>query len=360
MKRLPAWLERFNRSAVRNQWRKTAWEPLAAAEVYNESRVDSFFYESDGKSIAFPHRNHIAADSSTYFENLLVTPFADELVLIAAESLLVAEQLGKDRSVDLLSVSLSAADYIGHSTGPNSKEIQDYYLRLDRTLDSFIRFLDQAVGKEQWLMVLTSDHGVLPLPEYLPALNMEGRRVMSGLYESNIKRLITTDPELQSMGIAGMPIKFSGLDILLDPRWIGGKWKGSQDELHAKIARAVSRSVDVEAVFTRAELMSPQSTGKPYEELIRNSFDSRLAADLLVITKPGVLVSSSSFGTSHLTPHDYDRKVPIVFFGSGVCARKIGEIAYTVDIVPTLVEMLGLKTKAPFDGRSRAAVVRCR
>ena len=106
--------------------------------------------------------------------------------------------------------------------------------------------------------------------------------------------------------------------------------------------------------------MSTQQTGKPHEELVRNSFDPRLSADLIVVTKPGVLVSSAAFGTSHLTPHDYDRKVPIVFFGSGICARKISEIAYTVDIVPTLVEMLGLKTKGNFDGHSRASVVRCR
>lgn len=355
---LPSWVTRFNAAPLRRQWQQKAWEPIAPAASYGASGPDHFPYEADGKNDTFPHREHLSTDSVAYFDALTATPFADELTLIFAESLLVAEQMGKRGSTDFLSISLSAADIAGHAYGPFSKEMEDYYLRLDIYLGDFLQYLDRQIGAGNWVIAFSADHGVLPIPEYLPAVNLAGRRILSDIYKAELADLISADTALHRLGLSGMPVKFFGQDMLLDSAWLSAHGS-SVATASEPVAQAIRKSVDVDAVFSRAELISAPSRQRPYEELVRNSFDPDHSPDLIIVTKPGILVSSSPYGTSHLTPHDYDRNVPLIFFGAGICPGKYAEAVYTVDVAPTLLELLGISAKTTFDGQSRAAQVRC-
>ena len=255
------------------------------------------------------------------------------------------EDLGQEGRTDLLALSLSGTDLIGHAYGPYSHESADALRMLDEDLGRFLDFLEARVGREHMLVVLTSDHGVLALPEWLeansppcpiPSGRLSPKRLGRGLADHLNERFgMGSSPRFlrNHMGFfflpeAGKPQTHERIRAAAD-------WLGAQPG----VARVISRD-EIESGSSRVPLVN----------LHAQSLAPGLGPDLFVETEYGCLFSDYPTGTSHGSSHDYDRRVPLVFFGGGIEPGETWMAAKTVDIAPTLAWELGLPTPGDLDG----------
>ena len=273
--------------------------------------------------------------------------FVCEMAGIAVEQL----QLGRDDDVDVLAISLSSCDLVGHAYGPLSCEVTDVLLRADRELGALFDLLDAKVGKDRWIASLSADHGVLELPESLAARGVASERMSSRIVGESFKAARAKVAE-----------KF-GKDFYLasHARGIRLSLAGMQEAKvePAEVRRAyadalrVSCAAWLEHVLTFDELKAIARDGAPATGLVRmeaNSFDEQRTCDLVLLAKPWVLIGLP-FGTTHGTPYPYDRNIPLAFYGPGFPQSHDYRDAASIDIVPTLLHRLKIAAPTPLDGR---------
>lgn len=347
---LPDWVQRFNGSGAGGfvaglpaQWKHATGAPP------NGARADENEREIDRYSDVSPHPL-AAADRELTLEQLSVTPYLDEVTLDFAHALIEHEDLGQDDVPDLLAVSLSAIDLVGHNYGPWSQESRDALLHLDRALGEFLRFVEARVGRGGVVIGLTSDHGVLPLPEWVEQTGIGRCPVRGGRVDSRGLRAALESSLEETFGRAGTP------------PWLG------QAGLHISVnrARAAANGVDpeqviahlkemleaqpvVERVWVAAEIAAGEGP-QPLAALYAHSDHPERGGDLVIQPAEDCLISPYPAGTSHGTPYLYDRAVPLLFFGPGVEPGTVRGRARTVDLAPTLAGMLGVPTPADLDG----------
>ncbi len=280
--------------------------------------------------------------SSTAF-CVFSTPWLDWLTLQLAGRLVDAESLGTSGPPDLLIVALSATDTVGHRYGPGSQEHLDQLLRLDGWLGEFMGRVGSSVEKAggSVLFALGSDHGVMPLPETLPA----GRRVDE---EAFLRRV--EDALQRRLGEGPFVEKLQGGHLYLDRRTL--KRRGIERERAAEeVVRELTGFREVARSFTADLLAAPEGGGGSFLDLQRNSFRRDRSGDVVVQLCEGCLLTSRPTGTSHGSPYDYDRRVPMILLGAGVPAGRTAGPCRTVDLAPTLASALGLPPfDAPRDG----------
>jgi predicted AlkP superfamily pyrophosphatase or phosphodiesterase len=177
-KSYPEWVQRWNAGNPADQYRDTSWDLLLKPESYTFIKQDDRWFEKSYGNLGrtFPHslKND---DARAFYSTLRHTPMGDQLTLSFVKELVKMEKIGKSGHTDVLAVSFSVTDYIGHAFGPNSLEAEDNLLRLDRTLQELFRFIDQQIGLDNTLIVLTSDHGVCPAPELMAELGIAAERL---------------------------------------------------------------------------------------------------------------------------------------------------------------------------------------
>lgn len=280
------------------------------------------------------------------------SPFLDDVTLEAAEALLEGEKLGRGPATDLLAVSFSATDYIGHSYGTLGTEMRDQIHRLDRTLG---RLLDAVRRRDPaaWV-VLSADHGGLDLPEALLENGFPARRVLVPPFLNDLRAdlkatfrvdadLILESPEPNTIYLREAAVKTARLD---------------RKALLARIQAWLRARPEVAEAFTSEELSAtdPAATGSPRDStlrvLLRRSFHPERSGDILVAFQPWVVFGAppTDYPTGHGTPHAYDRRVPLIFWGPWKGGER-PEPVRTVDLAPTLARELGLKT-GPVDGKA--------
>ena len=340
---LPEWVERFNGSEwVRNNV-PDAWTKLLSDSVYEKEGPDDFPAEAkwDGSS-AFPHR----FSPSKKNEQILTSPYGDLLVLDFAREAIVQERLGRRGVPDILCISLSDCDYIGHAFGPNSHEIMDHFLRLDLALGRFLAFLDSTFGRAKVLVALSADHGVMPLPEYLVKYgHTEAHRV---LFRAELKPVMDSidaairqewgmkEPLFQEQGFLNYSAALrAGRDSLT---------------LEKRVGEALKSIPCVADVYFRRELAGPGAPPRPYLGEFRRSYYAPRGEDFQVRYRENYLIENSETGTSHGSVYRYDTHVPILFWGDGLPFRSIPREVHTVDIAPTISRMLTIEYPRTVDG----------
>ena len=350
--RLPEWVREFNgRTPPEDGFLARVppqWDHLAE-EAGAPNRPDDFPGESTrfGRSSGHPLRDD---DLEAFVARWVASPFLDEATLDFATALVREERLGRGSSPDLLAISLSAMDYVGHLYGPYSHEARDALRRMDLALGRFLDFLEVELGPNAALVVLTSDHGVLPLPEWLER---------TGGHQCPVKGGRSSLRLLGFRLLAKLHWKFSPLFSIPRP-WV--IFAGSQLGVDRSLARrhgvpvaevvAATRRI-LEAEPAIAKVWTPDEIESGVDEiarLYRNSFDRERSGDLVVQHAPTCLISPYDEGTSHGTPYLYDRAVPLIFWGAGIEGGRVPGPARTVDIAPTLAGRLGIALPAGLDG----------
>jgi arylsulfatase A-like enzyme len=257
---------------------------------------------------------------------------------------------------DVLVLSLSGNDYVGHDYGPYSHEVLDMTVRTDRQLAAFFGFLDDRVGLDRTLLVLTSDHGAVPLPEESARLGFAAARVppaeLSAFVDARLDRAIGDDDWV-------VHLHSTGLYLSLDAIARRGLVREDVEKLAADAVRAHPA---VETAYTRSQIMNGRLPDTPLTRRVVRSFYPDKSGDVILVAKPFHLLfdeySEASFGTSHDQPHDYDVHVPLLMYGKWVQPGRYHQPVDMADVTPTLCVLLGIAMPSGREGRVLGEILR--
>ena len=344
---LPPWVRSFN--ALRLPFRAAGREihTLLADSAYAEP--DSVPWENGGHDLSFPHR--LPTDSNRAAVAIMTTPLMDSLTLAFALAGTEALQLGRRGATDLLAVSLSATDYVGHTFGPDSREIHDQVLRLDRYLGWFLGRLTDRYGRDNLLVVLTADHGVTPFPEFSQVHGHPEARWVS------VDTLIAAvNQQLDRKTGSAAPRAWLDFDTGLLFVKDNGRLAALGIRIDSVLADVAGR---IRAVPGVARVDRPESlaTADTVADPVARRWRHLVPPDAgigLVVTLADWDAWAYAGGVryaAHGQPTDRDAHVPLIFWGKGVRAGAYGARANTVDIAPTLARLLGLAPLSLLDGR---------
>ena len=345
----PRWLERWNRRRLADryagvQWTRILEDPSVYQQYAGEDDADG---EWDRIDTVFPHEIRGDPPQPLYYIDLRRTPFADEITLDASLRAMEAHELGEDDSTDILAIGFSGTDFVGHTYGPDSQEAMDQLLRLDLNLGRLFDEVDRRVGMERTLVVLTSDHGALPLVENLQARGVDARRADPLVLRRAMDDALAEQFEDSSAFI----LWFSPGGVHLNTQLIEQR-EILVSDVERIVADALIGTGLVAAIYTKDQLVGDESTEDLYLQLYRNSFFSSRSPHLSIRLNPYVYLSNQFVGgTGHGTAYDYDRHVPIVLMGEGVRAGTFPLESGPEDIAPTLAAILGLDYPREPDAR---------
>lgn len=336
MKDLPEWVKRFNNRKIQDSLYALGWNTVYPIDTYKQSDPDNTSYEGKfGHEAApvFPHElvSRIGKDYST----ISSTPHGNTMTLEMAKAALLHEELGKDAVTDFLAVSLSSPDYLGHQMGPNSIEIEDMYLRLDKEFAEFFNFLDKHVGKGQYLFFLTADHGVAHVPGFMQA-NKLPASTQTGYNVNDLNKALE-----QKFGITKGIVRSSNYQMYLNRE----AYDSAGIELQKVKDFLIHQLLKADGVAYAFDCANIALANLPSEvkEMYFMGYNTQLGGDVQVMLKPGYF-SGGKTGTTHGNWHPYDSHIPLVFMGWKVKAGKsTNKKTYMSDIAPTLAAMLRIQ-----------------
>jgi arylsulfatase A-like enzyme len=341
---LPAWLRAFNARRLPHRYAGRAWEPLLAADAYREA--DSVSVESGGEDYTFPHR--VPADTAAAVRAIGDFPWMDEITLDLALEGLERLELGRGPQTDLLAVSLSTTDAVGHRFGPASKEVHDQVLRLDRALGRFLDSLYRVRDSSRVVVALTADHGIAPFPE----LHFAGRDVPGGGRADVLPVVRRHAASLAARGLDSTAFDWDYGMLLVDrPAFArAGVDADSALAAFARDVRAVPGVASVDRVrdLARDTLRAGEAGAVPRRWL--HAIPPDAPAELVVTLEPYYYYSGVTYA-SHGSPHDYDARVPIILYGAPFRAGTHAGFTRVVDVAPTLARVLGVPPAERLDGR---------
>lgn len=339
---LPAWVAKFNAEKHAEGAFGKVWDRLLPADVYDQVQgpddAPGELVSYNGLTRVFPQVINGGKDTVTpaFFSAYELSPFTTEALGEFVRRAIVEEKLGHHAATDLLGVSFSQIDAVGHGYGPDSHEVMDAMLRLDRVLAALLDKIDREVGLANCVVVLTADHGVARMPERLAP--GQGGRVKLADLDPVVKQALDTKfgalPAGETWAIR------DGLFFHLRPSALAVK------QVSASAAAAVMKTALLAVptlghVFTRDELLAAEPAGDSVLAMARRSYHAARGRDLMVIPKEN-FVPVGATGSTHTAPYDYDTHVPIVFFGQGVRPGVHNESVGVDDIAPTLAPLLGI------------------
>ncbi len=285
-----------------------------------------------------------AAASKRLYAALAASPFGNELIEAFAERALQAEQLGTHGDPDVLTVSFSSNDYVGHQVGPDAPEVREMAIRTDKLLGQLFQAVDKQVGLANVLVVLTADHGVAPVPEVNVARKMPGGRIPQQTFTLAVERALDN-----RYGEAKWILNSAEGSLYLDQSLIAQK-KLDPAEVDRVAAQALLAIPHVFRVYTREQLLNgvPED---PVGRRVLNGFYPRRSGDLEVLLEPYWLFSASASGTSHGTTFSYDTHIPLIFMGTGIRPGQYTESIALNDVAPTLAVILAVEPPSGSSGR---------
>jgi hypothetical protein len=327
-KELPAWVERFDDKKNIDVYTNRDWETLYPIGTYTQSTSDDKDYEGVSeheKKPVFPHqRNPIRA-----------TPFGNDLTLDFAEAAIEAYGLGSGEYTDLLAVSLSSPDGVGHQYGPNSIEIEDTYLRLDQCLAGFLRWLDLRFGKSNYLFFLTADHGVAPSPGYSMENKMPGGAFaldkLGKALDEALKKKFHVDSLVESI---------TELQIYINQDVLASHGIGMKTVEEAIAGWMVRQPGIARVVSLRA--LENQVLPAQIKTRMVNGYNAGRSGDMAIIPLPGWKAGSIR-GADHGLIYSYDTHIPLLWMGWRIPHGSTDRLVGMTDIAPTLASLLRIQ-----------------
>ncbi len=333
----PDWVVKWNakRFAASNAGKK--WTLLNEPSSYLLAEFDDRPYETDlkGYGRTFPHPFG-KADSKLFPTLLFVSPVGDQLTNDFAKTLIENEGLGQDDVPDYLSVGFSSLDAVNHFFGPSSLENEDIVLQLDRTLADLLAFVDKKVGLKHTLIVLSADHGMAEMPEFMAEKGMAVGRIHTGDVLKAVNEI-----GMAKFGVQNVAKRFFRPYLYLNGKVIK-EAKLEFSTVVQGIADALTRKEGIALAVASSALRHMQDT--PLLRRIRNNTHPERSGDIYVVQEPyWFLFEKGPIGVMHGSPWAYDTYVPIIFSGPGIDASTIYRTAHPVDVAPTLAAYLGIK-----------------
>jgi predicted AlkP superfamily pyrophosphatase or phosphodiesterase len=333
-KELPAWVAAFNARKLPESYIGQTWKRLLEPSRYHWP--DQAAGEANFPGEKTPTFDHVVRQSPTEgFENVVFTPFGNQLLTDFALAAIEGEKLGAGSQTDVLSISYSSTDLCGHRFGPYSQEIQDMILRLDRDLARLFAELDKKFGLKNVAMILTADHGVAPTADFAVEQGLDGVRTdMSPHFAELDKQLVA---------------QFGEGKFFLTPRPTDNQFyfdypalrerKVDSEQLAVFLRDWAYETGEYQAAYTRTQLLEGRAPGMLGQRVI-NGFHAERSGDVVLIPKPFHLPNSYKNGTTHGSPYSYDAHIPIAFYGAAFKPGRYADEFYITDIAATLCSAL--------------------
>ena len=320
---VPAWVRAFNDRHIADSHLGEEWTPLSPPAATLKQLP---------KELGQP-----------FYEAVFGSPFGNDLLLDFAIDVLTHEQLGQRGLTDLLSVSFSSNDSVGHSYGPESPQVRDIAIRTDRVIGQLLDRVDKLVGLQHTLVALTADHGVAPLPESLAARSMPAGRMTNkevfGPIEAALAAKFGAGQWLSSTAGSSPYLNYALIDQM----------KLSQEEVRRVAAAAAVAVPHVARVYTRDQLLRGDVGDDRIGRRVIRGFNAQRSGDLEIILEPYWIRSAS--GTTHGTPYNYDAHIPLVLMGSRVKPGTYSSPVALNDLAPTVATLIGVETPSGSSGR---------
>ncbi|MDR3667037.1 MAG: alkaline phosphatase family protein [Ignavibacteriaceae bacterium] len=332
---LPEWVKEFNSKKLPEKYSGMEWSLSKPLESYrssfpDESRLEPDLFE-EGRT-SFPHslKNIKEADKLEFLKS---TPYGNQLLKDFALAVLDNEKLGQNTVTDFLTISFSSTDYIGHRYGPNSVEIQDTYIKLDEQIGDLLKILDDKIGKGNYLLFLTADHGVSEIPDL----------VNSKVNKTTSSRSITKfakDFLLTNYGTDKIFSDFSNKQIFLNNNLIS-EMKLNSADIRSKLAQQIRKNFNsVLLIFTKDDFVG-RIPDRNENNFLLNGFNPIRSGDILIELNPESYFNLGGMDrTTHGTGYSYDTHVPLLFYGWNIPANEINDPVFTTDIAPTISNLL--------------------
>jgi predicted AlkP superfamily pyrophosphatase or phosphodiesterase len=335
---LPKWVNEFNAKRFPDIYLKEVWNPLLPLERYTESLPDNNKYETGyNGQVTFPY---LLEELSKIKRNKLdyslldKTPFGNTYTKDFATTLIVNEQLGKDDITDVLTICFTTMENIGSLFGPNSVEVEDAFLRLDKEIAHFLAFLDGQVGKENALVYFTSDHGVAQIPSYL-----SDNKIPAGYFNRNGALSLVMSALNNTYGKGDWIRAYQAQQIYLNHTLIEDS-KLSLTQMQDYIAQFMLQFSGVANTVTSHTLQTANFTEGVYRK-IQNSFNQKRSGDVIINLKAG-WVEKGEASTGGTSSYSYDSRIPLIWYGWKVGRGNITRKVDIIDIAPTISTFLNI------------------
>lgn len=338
MQDLPMWMKIFNDGHLAQKYVSQSWNTLLPINQYTESAADNNPYEGlfpgENKPV-FPHEIKKMWKPND-FEVIRYTPFGNTITKDAAIAAIEGEQLGKGNATDFITISFSSTDYVGHMFGPQSVELEDTYMRLDRDLGELISYLEKAYGKDGFLLFLTADHGVAYVPQQLKDDKIPAGYFNNGAMIDSLKEYLNT-----IYGNGNWISSYINQQVYLNRNLIAQK-NISLKEVQEKVAAYLLKFDGVANTYTACQLSATTFNHRP-EVYLQDGFNMQRSGDVSVLLKPGWFEShGGTTGTTHGTPYSYDTHVPLLWYGWHINKGSSSAAVSITDIAPTVADMLSI------------------
>lgn len=336
MNELPKWVNDFNSSKKAESYLKD-WNTLYDIETYTESGDDLNNFEGKfkGKKTAtFPYDLKKLSKQNSGFNILKSTPYGNSLTADFALAAIEGEALGQDNITDVLAVSFSCTDYVGHKFGVNSKEIEDTYIRLDKDLERFFAALDKKVGKGQYVVFLTADHGAIDVPSYL-----QSAKIPAGYLDNDARKALFQKFLMDKYGTTDIVEDISNNQIFLNRDMVKALDLDLDDVQEAIVNEQITYE-HVSKAYTATTMASVDFT-EGIEALLQKGYNQKRSGDIILVNDPAY-ISYGKTGSTHGSGLNYDTHVPLLFFGKGIKHGHTYKKTEITDIAPTISALLGI------------------
>lgn len=337
---LPSWVEAFNARKLADQYLEETWELLHPIEKYRGSGPDDSPYERvlKGKDNAtFPYDLAALKEENGGYDLITYTPWGNTLVTDIALAALHGENLGDDEyDTDLLAVSYSSPDILGHAYGTFAKELEDMYARLDREIERLLKALDEKVGRGNYTVFLTADHAVADIPSQVMDMKLSAGYFKGLLVVGNLRKYLS-----QKYGEGDWVESASNEQIFLNHATVASK-KLNLYDLQREVADWLLTQTGVSMAYTAHEMRINEYT-KGLPSLLQMGYRPNRSGDVLIQYDPSWLAESRYAGTTHGSGFTYDTHVPMLFYGWGIPKGSSVKYQKITDIAPTITTLLNIK-----------------
>lgn len=336
MKELPDWAKRFNEKKMVDQYYNNDWETLYPINTYTLSDADDKSYEGTSNGEAkpvFPHK--LKQFKGKNYGAVRTTPYGNTLTFDFAKAAIEGYNLGGGKFTDFLAVSFSSPDAIGHTYGPNSIEIEDNYLRLDKELADFFAYLDKRFGKNNYLYFITADHGVSESPGYYLENKMPSGALLDKDFDTPLIEALKA-----KFGVEKPILSFANYQLYMN--WEELDKKGADRNEVEKVIKTVLLKAPGIANVLASESLGTAPVPDYIKNMLIKGYNVKRSGDFVVIPQP-TWKGGSLKGATHGTWYPYDAHIPLVWMGWKIKHGSTNRVTGMTDIAPTLAALLHIQ-----------------
>lgn len=335
MNDLPQWVKDLNAKKLVDKYYDNDWNTLYPINTYTQSTADEKNYESKMFGSKFPY--DLKRFKGKNYGAIASTPYGNSITIDMAKAAIEGESLGADVITDILAVSFSSTDYIGHSFGPNSIEQEDDFLRLDRELGEFLNYLDNKIGKGQYTVFLSADHGVAHVPGFMAENKLPAGKFTEGAMLEQLNQTLKEKFEVDKL-----VLNISNYQLILNNDVIRAEKKVNKKDVIDACVDFLSKQESVVRAFDLNHIGDVALPAR-IKMMIENGYYPARGGDVQIIFKPNYMENYSPTGTTHGMWNPYDSHIPMLWYGWGIKQGKTNREIYMTDIAPTLAALLHIQ-----------------